>query len=221
MLSFLDLMKGAGYLGLAFLTLAIDWYHICFLGAASSFVYLVIVVLVFPESPTFLMIQGKRDEAKEILVRLRGSRKDIEKEVKELELLNQREDGQIGWKALLSKDSLKSLLIINSMHIILSLSGISVMTVSITRNLQAVLPSLDSSIITLLTMTGYFCGSLILFIIVDRIGRRWCLRISLFLMAVAYIVLGTLSYLDNSSFQVHIIPSVANASDVLYNTEER
>lgn len=221
MLSLIEVIRTMGYVSLAFLSMMMDWYYICFFGAASCFVNVIIALPMLPESPTFLVVQGRKEEAKEILMRLRGSEIDIEREVKELELLNQREDGRHGWMALLSKDLRKPLFILICLSIILPLSGIPMLTFSTTRLLEVALPSLSGNIITMIAMSGCFFGSVSLVTLVDRIGRRWCLRISLSLMAIAYTVLGTLSYLDNPSFQVELMPSVANASDVVYNTEER
>ncbi|KAK3879208.1 hypothetical protein Pcinc_016203 [Petrolisthes cinctipes] len=216
----LDVMKGLGYISVVALGMGTTWYYISFICTAGTFIYAIVALLVFPESPTYLVIQGKKEEAREIIVRLRGTRTGIEKELKELELLNQREDGRRGWRALLSEDNLKSLFSLVGLCISIGLSGISVMTAVATRVLKTTVPSLDASITTLIIMVAVLCGNLTLIILVDRIGRRWCLRIFLALMIVAYTVLGTLSYLEPSSFQVNVLPSVANASDVIYNTEE-
>ncbi|KAK3879207.1 hypothetical protein Pcinc_016202 [Petrolisthes cinctipes] len=216
----LDLMRGFGYISVVALGMGTTWYYISFICTAGIFIYTIVALLVFPESPTYLIIQGKKEEAREIIVRLRGTRTGIEKELKELEFLNQREDGRRGWRALLSEDNLKSLFTLIGLCITVGLSGISVIMGATTRLLKTTIPSLDASLTTLIAMVALLCGSLILFILVDRIGRRWCLRISLSVMTVAYTVLGTLSYLEPSSFQVNVLPSVANASDVIYNTEE-
>lgn len=51
----------------------LNWRYLICLGTVPSFVFLIVAILVLNESPSFLMVNGRRDEAQRVLQDLRNS----------------------------------------------------------------------------------------------------------------------------------------------------
>ena len=54
-------------------------------------------MLFVPESPRFLLRKGRREEARNVLIRIRGSEAAADAELAEIELIRQ-EEGRVSWK---------------------------------------------------------------------------------------------------------------------------
>ena len=61
------------------------WDWIAYLGAIITGAFLVLVTVVAPETPKWLAINSRGDEAREVLSKLRGDNYDVQSEMEELE----------------------------------------------------------------------------------------------------------------------------------------
>ncbi|KAG0714462.1 Sugar transporter ERD6-like 4 [Chionoecetes opilio] len=83
---------------------ALPWHYLSFVAVLPCVVF-VIASFFLPESPSYLVIQGRRQSAIALLRKLRGNYVDIEAEVTQLEHMNPGGSG--GWRGLLDKDILR------------------------------------------------------------------------------------------------------------------
>jgi len=61
-----------------------DWRTIAYIGAGLSAALLVAVVLILPETPAFLVAQGKEEEARRILTKVRDTPAEVERDMAQL-----------------------------------------------------------------------------------------------------------------------------------------
>ncbi|XP_066961988.1 facilitated trehalose transporter Tret1-like [Macrobrachium rosenbergii] len=185
------LIVGIGMLG--------TWYQIAFFCIAEILFFGLVVVPFLPESPTYLTVTGKEDEARSVLRRLRGSYFDLETEISQLKKHNVRSDGSSGWGVLLKKDIMRKCLIVFGLFGISNFCGTEVIKANAVRILQTSGLSFDrdaSSIVVFVLLLG---GNIFQALMVDRVGRKKCLILSLVLLVFAYTILGTYVFIESSA----------------------
>lgn len=221
----LDLMRSTGCITITSLGILLPWYQLAFVSAGQVFL-LGVVFHFLPESPTYLVVNNQEDEARRVLRRLRGSKCNVDQEVRLIKVLNERQDGSSGWRVLLKTNVLKQVVTVSCLLMITHFCGSGVVRSNTTRMLQTSGLTLDKDMSTIIVFFVLFCGSLVMVILVDRIGRRWCLLASLIQTALAYAVLGTFVYLTQADLlprEVNIEPLTAtrNSSALVYYTTLR
>ncbi|XP_037715338.1 solute carrier family 2, facilitated glucose transporter member 3 isoform X2 [Drosophila subpulchrella] len=97
------------------------------LAASGIFVMIGLApIFWFPESPRFLMSQGKREKAKVALMRLRGDEARVNAEMAEFEVTSETAGQKITMKEVLCNSKLKMpLIIVSSFHFVQQMSGIN------------------------------------------------------------------------------------------------
>ncbi|XP_050708881.1 facilitated trehalose transporter Tret1-like [Eriocheir sinensis] len=196
-------MKLTGFLVVAAVAIKVPWYIIACAMAVLTLVYGG-ATLAVPESPNFLAVQGRYEEARRILRRLRGPRADVDAELTLLRLLNQRRDGASGFAAIFKWDVLKQMAALILLGTLRSMCGVETITVHCTRMLLDTGVSLDHTLGTLVVNSAYVFGGLCLTQLVDRLGRRWSMVVSLTIVVAGNAVLGCYCYF----FQVLPQPSL-------------
>lgn len=200
----------------------LNWYHVALVNACLLLVYISLIVPFLPESPTFLIITNQEKRAAQILERLRGSYINIDSEIKLLKKMNDDVTGDTGWSFLLQRNIQKRILVLTMLFLVQGFTGTGVLRANAVRILQDSGVTLNkevfATVLLLLPITGVFA----LWFLVDRVGRRICIAISLTLMMVSYVVLGTKVYFQDHTV-VSVVPLQLNdtALPPPYHTEHR
>lgn len=179
-------------------------------GYASVFVFNILctcIPLVFgiifffmPESPSFLVVKGRNEEAREALVRLRGQSYDVDHELNNLIFKNeQSQRNKVSYiSALKKKTALKALLICYALMLFQQLSGINAVIFNASQifaDAGATIPSTISTIIIgVIQVIATFISSLV----VDKLGRRILLLLSALVMCVCSTALGVYFFLQQT-----------------------
>ena len=175
---------------------ALPWHYLSFVGAIPPMIF-TMTTFYLPESPSFLVIKGKRQKAISILRSLRGNYVDIETEVKVLERMNSDSSG--GWKGLLQKDILCRIVIVVMTFFLSQMCGNFVLIIYTTRILQNTGAPMNPDAITVITGVLRVVGTLTAVFLLDILGRRYCLLISHAINAACMILLGTYVYLAEAA----------------------
>ncbi|XP_001946479.3 facilitated trehalose transporter Tret1-2 homolog [Acyrthosiphon pisum] len=155
-------------------------------------IWFILVLLVLPESPTYLWRSGKNKEAEDVLVMLRGKDYDISGELQALqkELEEKKPNGKLK-DMVKSKATLRAAFTALGLFGFLSCSGINVVIFNAQTIFSStgsiVSPKTSSIVIGILQVIFTFTSSQL----VDRAGRRVLLLISDSVMAVC---LGSLGF---------------------------
>lgn len=191
--TFMDMVKLGGLVLVVALSIKVSWFVI----AAGSAVLALVhggVMLALPESPNFLAVQGREEDARRVLRWLRGPGADVDAELVLLRLHNQRSDGALGFATLLKWDVLKTMATLLLLITFRGLCGCDMITIHCTRMLLATGVTVDHTLGTLTVNSAYVLGGLLLTVLVDRLGRRQSMLVSLTVMLVGNCVLGCYCY---------------------------
>ncbi|MPC52553.1 Facilitated trehalose transporter Tret1 [Portunus trituberculatus] len=201
--------------------IALTWYYVALGNMCVLLVYICIVPFL-PESPTFLVVTGQDDRAIKVLERLRGTYADITNEIKLLKKMNDEITSDTSWGFLLQKKVQKRILVLSILFLVQAYSGTAVLRANAVRILQDSGVTTNKSMVATLLLLLPIAGAFVLCHLVDRAGRKVCLAISLTLMSISYIFLGTRVYLQKSTV-VSLIPLEPNNTAALppYFTTER
>lgn len=159
-----------------------------------------VIFFFMPESPNFLVVKGKHDEAKNALIRLRGSNYDVDSELSVLQHKAEvsRSKPVSFATTITKKTALKALLICYALMLFQQFSGINAVifnTAAIFSSAGAAIPAaLASIIIGVIQVVATFTSSLI----VDRLGRRILLLFSALVMCICSTALGIFFFLQDT-----------------------
>ncbi|XP_022834739.1 facilitated trehalose transporter Tret1 isoform X1 [Spodoptera litura] len=179
-------------------------------GYASVFVFNIlctcipiifgVVFFFMPESPNFLVVKGKNDEAREALIRLRGSAYDVDYELNSLKArAEENKRNQVSYiAALKKKTALKALLICYALMVFQQLSGINAVIFNTSQIFSdagaTIAPTIATIIIGVIQVIATFISSLV----VDKLGRRILLLLSALVMCVCSTALGVYFFLQQT-----------------------
>ncbi|KAK8389253.1 hypothetical protein O3P69_020889 [Scylla paramamosain] len=111
----------------------LPWHYLCFVGAIPAVVFAA-ASFILPKSPSYLVIQGRRQEALSLLKNLRGNHVNIEAEVTQLEHMNSSSSS--GWKGLLNKETLRRITVVVTTFFLSQMCGNFVMMIYTARIMQ-------------------------------------------------------------------------------------
>lgn len=179
-------------------------------GYASVFVFNIlctcipivfgIIFFFMPESPSFLVVKGRNDEAREALIKLRGQSYDVDSELNDLKFKNEESKrNKVSYiAAIKKKTALKAILICYALMLFQQLSGINAVifnTSQIFSDAGATIPATISTIIIgVIQVIATFISSLV----VDKLGRRILLLLSALVMCVCSTALGVYFFLQQT-----------------------
>ena len=212
-------------LGAAFcvgIGITLTWYQLALANACVLLVYIFFIVPFLPESPLYLIIINQEKKATKILEHLRGTYIDIENEIKSIKKINDEVTGDTNYSFLLNRDVQKRILVLTMLFLVQAFSGTAVLRANAVRILEDSGVTFNKDIFVTLMLLLPIGGTFVLSYLVDRLGRRICLVISLTLMIVSYVLLGTHVYLRDHTI-VSIVPLGLNdtAQPPSYYTEKR
>lgn len=179
----------------------LTWYYMSLVCLCLLFTHC-LVALTLDESPSFLAFTNREERALELLRRLRGPITDVQKELEYLKTQNQDGDNIRGYGALFQRRHLLTMCLLSGMFFILFFSGNLVLRVNAARLLQDLGLPLEEKYTTILLGLVLLCGNTLLILVVDRLGRRRCLIMSLSIVAVSCASLGTFIYIMDGNSSV-------------------
>ncbi|KAK3893534.1 hypothetical protein Pcinc_002659 [Petrolisthes cinctipes] len=189
------------------------YYTVAFINAVIPAGFTLSLVWL-PESPSFLVIKGQDEDAKEILYNLRGHHVDIQAEINSYKVMNQAVRDTTVWRSLLKPQVLKSLLVVSGLSILVMYTGCMVINANAARLFDKVGTIVDGEFAAIVLMVAQFGGCVAGFFLMDKIGRRNIMFTGLLLMTVGFASMALYSGLL-PSLSTEIEMTTENLVDIL------
>ena len=173
------------------LALGDHWRWMFGLGVVPALLLLSGMVIL-PESPRWLVVRGRRDEARQVLTRVRGSATEADAELGEIQKVVDSDD-EGSWKDLLQPWIRPALIVGASISMFSQITGNNALiyyapTILVKAGFSEHAAVLATGFSTLLVVIATMVGS----VLVDRIGRRRFLLWMIPGSIVALVVMGLL-----------------------------
>ncbi len=165
-------------------------------------------VLVLPHSPRWLMMRGRRDEARAILATLRSDRGQVDSEIRDIETQLQRP--QAGWSLLRANANFRRSFGLGLLlQVVQQFTGINVVMYYAPRIFEsagfgAQAQTWGTAIVGLVNVLATF----IAIGTVDRLGRRPVLLTGFVVMTVSLVVLGVLLHMGTGTIALQLTAMV-------------
>lgn len=159
-----------------------------------------IVFFFMPESPNYLVVNNRNDEAKEALIKLRGRNYDVDYELNTLkQKAEEARNNPVAFSsAITKKTAIKALVICYSLMLFQQLSGINAVIFNTSAIFASanvtIAPAIATIIIGVMQVLATFTSSLV----VDKLGRRILLLLSALVMCVCLTALGVFFFLQDT-----------------------
>ncbi|XP_042878112.1 facilitated trehalose transporter Tret1-like [Penaeus japonicus] len=189
-----NLMMQVGSVAVLGFGIPLAWYQVSLISVGVLVCYCFLLVPSLPESPTFLIVTNRDEEAMGVLRRLRGPAVDVPKLLQDLRKQNEALQSTVGWGFLLQRDILKRELILFGLFLVANFTGVQVIKANTARMLASSDLALDPKLSAVLVTIILFVGNFLILLILDRVGRRRCLVLSLCIILIAYAILGTFTF---------------------------
>lgn len=158
------------------------------------------VFFFMPESPNYLVVNNRNDEAKEALIKLRGRNYDVDYELSTLkQKAEEARNNPVAFSsAITKKTAIKALVICYSLMLFQQLSGINAVIFNTSAIFASanvtIAPAIATIIIGVIQVLATFTSSLV----VDKLGRRILLLLSALVMCVCLTALGVFFFLQDT-----------------------
>lgn len=172
----------------------------CFLSDISYTISCAVCSIVFftlfyfqPETPLYLIKKAEFDKAKQSLLQLRGPKFDVDSEINMIEgSLKETSQNTVSFMATLKKKStLKALLIAFGLMFFQQFSGINAIILYSSEIFQESGVKFDPKIASILVAAFQVVATFISSLVVDKLGRRMLLIVSLSVMALSSTLLAS------------------------------
>ncbi|XP_049874582.1 facilitated trehalose transporter Tret1-2 homolog isoform X2 [Pectinophora gossypiella] len=156
-----------------------------------------IIFFFMPESPSFLVMKNRNDEAKEALTRLRGRSYDVDGELDNLKFkAEQNSNSQTSFLSnITKKTALKALLICYALMLFQQLSGINAVLFNTSTIFSSAGAAIPAEIATIIIGVIQVIATFISSVVVDKLGRRILLLFSALVMCLCTTALGVYFFL--------------------------
>lgn len=159
------------------------------------------IFVFMPETPTYLISKGRKEEAAKSLRWLRGNQYDLSQELAELQA--QHEESQNNQTSIFTafgrRATKKALFISLGLMFFQQLSGVNAV-IFFTKNIfESANTGIDSGLATIIVGVMQVISVLVSSIIVDKAGRRLLLLPSALVMAIATALLGTFFFMQQNN----------------------
>ncbi|XP_051836242.1 solute carrier family 2, facilitated glucose transporter member 6 isoform X2 [Antechinus flavipes] len=190
-----QIMAVFGSLLLYALGLKIPWRWLAVAGEVPVFVMMVLLCFM-PNSPRFLLSQGKEEEALKALAWLRGRDTDFQREFQQIQNSVRRQNSRLSWAELRDPFIYKPIAIAVLMRFLQQLTGVTPILVylqSIFHSTAVLLPpEEDAAIVGAMRLVSVLIAAGTM----DRAGRKILLFVSASIMFVANLALGLYIHLS-------------------------
>lgn len=158
-----------------------------------------VIFFFMPESPSYLVVKGRNDEARSALVRLRGDNYDVDTELNNLKFkAEQSQNQRVSFLASVTKKTaLKAILICYALMLFQQLSGINAVLFNTSTIFSSAGASISAEIATIIIGVIQVVATFISSMIVDKLGRRILLMFSALVMCLCTTALGVYFFLQD------------------------
>ncbi|KAF2357929.1 Sugar/inositol transporter [Trinorchestia longiramus] len=172
-----------------------DWDDLAFICCVPPVVFCVLVFFN-PESPAFLVANGKTDSGREALQKLRGPSWDVSAEMKAIEArASEANNHKTTFKDLLSPQLLRPLVIVLGVMIFQQLCGINALVFNLDTIFKSAGSNMSASVSSIVVSVVQTLATLLAYFFVDTMGRKLLLIISAIFMGVGHGLVGLFFYL--------------------------
>ncbi|NWH51040.1 GTR6 protein, partial [Fregata magnificens] len=176
-----------------YLWLVLDWRWLAVAGEVPVLVMIVLLCFM-PNSPRFLLSQGKDDEALGSLCWLRGKDTDYTQEYEQIKASVRKQSRQVSCAEIKDPFIYKPILIAVGMRFLQQLSGVTCVLVylqSIFKKTSVILkPEYDAALVGLVRLFSVAIAA----VSMDKAGRKILLFVSAGVMLVSNLTMGLYSY---------------------------
>lgn len=158
-----------------------------------------VIFFFMPESPSYLVVKGRNDEARSALVRLRGDNYDVDTELNNLKFkAEQSQNQRVSFLASVTKKTaLKAILICYALMLFQQMSGINAVLFNTSTIFSSAGASISAEIATIIIGVIQVVATFISSMIVDKLGRRILLMFSALVMCLCTTALGVYFFLQD------------------------
>lgn len=198
--SFFQLMVTIGILFVYVVGYGLNVFTFSIICAAIPLIFAAIFVFM-PESPLFWVSKNRTGDAVKSLQWLRGSEYDYSTELAEMqdELDRDRAINITIMGALRRRATVRALYIIIGLMFFLQLSGINIVIFYTASIFDAANTGLEAELATIMVGVMQVIATFVASMIVDKVGRRVLLLISVSVMALCKLMLGVYFYLKSDN----------------------
>ncbi|XP_064095454.1 facilitated trehalose transporter Tret1-like [Macrobrachium nipponense] len=210
-----EVMKGIGAVTVIGLGMVLTWYYVAAILLGHLLFYGVCVVPFLPESPTYLVVRNREEEARRLLRLLRGPDVNLDEEIRRLREMNTNGASSNECSGVFTRDVLKKCMVIFGLFLISNFCSTEVIKANAMRMLQTSGLALEKDVSTILVFVLLLAGNVTQALILDKIGRRKCIIVSLILIMLSYVILGAYTFLSSSDIDIVLLETEKNITTIL------
>lgn len=219
-LAYQGLMRTLGMMLCLSMNRHLHWPHIC-LVYAGLMVLLSVAFFWYPESPAYLLMQRKEEEARGVLQKLRAADAGVEVELQWIKRYDTQGKTNAGFLCLLRPPLVHHTMTVAALAAVAVFAG-SAMIVWNGMDMMLAGGLLVSREVARITVAaGLAAGGVTLGCLVDRKGRRFPLLMSLVILVVAYCVVGGMDYAADDNLTIEPLTTAREATDTVHADPNR
>jgi len=177
----------------------LPYYWVGSINAMYPVIYLILVVVLLPRSPSALVVQGQEDKARKVMKKLGSSDTTIEERIKNYRQLNEAHKNANFWQSIKQPQVWQRLLIIYGLFTLQAFSGYPVFVSQTARAIQETGVKINIILGSMIVQSAQMAGTLINIGLISRNGRRGNLMLSQAVMAVSLAGIATYTLFEPTS----------------------
>ncbi|KAF7389254.1 hypothetical protein HZH66_010391 [Vespula vulgaris] len=194
--SYFQLLLSVGILLAYLLGTCVDMFYLSIISATVPLIFCVIFFFM-PETPTYYLMKENEDAARASYIRLRGNQYNVEPELTvQKEALEESRRNKVSFlTALKSKACIKAIIISYGLMLFQQLSGVNAIIFYVGSIFSSAGGSLKPDVASIIVGAMQVGAVFVSTLIVDRLGRRLLLSVSIVAMFLCTLILGIYFYL--------------------------
>ena len=174
-----------------------EWKDLAMFSLITSVACALPVIAIF-ESPVYLVSRGRHLEAREILQKLRGSEYNVDSEMEAIQLtFSQQVNKKSVWEIFTSKKVRNPLMILCTLIVIGRLCGYYAIISFLVTVFKMAGVTINENTCSIMVGILQVIAAIVTCVMIDSVGRRILLIVSLTLMALSLISLAVFMYIRN------------------------
>lgn len=192
------------------------WLHWPYIGLVNLLLLVLVSIafFFFPESPAYLLMQRKEETAHSALQKLRSRGTNVEEELQWIKLFDTTRNNS-GFLSLMKAPFRHHMLTLIALSLVSVFSGSAMITYSTNNMLLTSTPIMSRHMAMAAMVVALTVGKLALIYFADRMGRRFCLLLSLIILVLAYSVISAMDYASALRLKVDPLNITKEATDNL------